>query len=80
MQIHVVQRGDALWSIAQRYGVTINQIVTANQLTDPNKIVVGLALVIPTANKTHTVRSGETLWLIAQRMEQRQMQLFGRIK
>jgi len=67
MQIHVVQRGDALWSIAQRYGVTINQIVTANQLTDPNKIVVGLALVIPTANKTHTVRSGETLWLIAQR-------------
>ncbi|WP_409288049.1 LysM peptidoglycan-binding domain-containing protein [Peribacillus sp. SCS-37] len=67
MQIHVVQRGDNLWAISQRYRVTINQIVSANQLQDPNSLVVGLALVIPTANRTHTVRSGETLWMIAQR-------------
>lgn len=67
MQIHVVQRGDSLWRISQQYGVTINQIVAANQLEDPNKLVVGLALVIPTAYRTHTVRSGETLWQISQR-------------
>jgi spore germination protein len=67
MQIYVVQRGDTLWAISQRYRVTINQIVSANQLQDPNNIIVGLALVIPTANRTHTVRSGETLWMIAER-------------
>jgi spore germination protein len=67
MQIHVVQRGENLWLIAQRYGVTINQIVTANQLTDPNRLVVGQALVIPTPFKYHTVRSGETLSMIARR-------------
>ncbi|TDK58131.1 LysM peptidoglycan-binding domain-containing protein [Bacillus salipaludis] len=67
MQIHVVQKGETLWAISQRYGITINQIVSANQLENPNQLVVGLALVIPTTYRTHTVRSGETLWMIAQK-------------
>jgi spore germination protein len=67
MLIHVVQRGENLWLISQRYGVTINQILTANQLADPNRLVVGQSLVIPTNFKYHTVRSGETLWMIAAR-------------
>lgn len=67
MQIHVVQRGENLWLISQRYGVTISAIATANQLSDPNRLAVGQALVIPTPYKYHTVRSGETLWMIAQR-------------
>jgi spore germination protein len=67
MQIHTVQRGETLWGISQRYGVSIHNIVTANQLEDPNKLIVGLALVIPTRYRTHTVRSGENLWMIAQR-------------
>ena len=66
IQIHVVQRGDTLWAISQRYGVTINQIVQTNQLENPNQLAVGMALVIPMASKTHTVKSGETLWMIAQ--------------
>ncbi|MBT2690841.1 LysM peptidoglycan-binding domain-containing protein [Bacillus sp. ISL-47] len=34
MQIHTVQRGETLWGISQRYGVSINDIVTANTLED----------------------------------------------
>ncbi len=67
MQIHVVHPGETLWLIAQRYGVSVNQIVTANKLESPNKLVSGLGLVIPTAPRTHTVQPGENLWEIAHR-------------
>ncbi|MER2089640.1 MAG: LysM peptidoglycan-binding domain-containing protein [Sporosarcina sp.] len=67
MQIHVVRPGETLWLIAQRYGVTVNQIVTANQLENPSKLVSGLAIVIPTASRTHTVQPGQNLSEIAHR-------------
>ena len=67
MQIHVVHPGETLWLIAQRYGVTVNQIVTDNKLESPNKLVSGLALVIPSAPRTHTVQPSENLWEIAHR-------------
>jgi spore germination protein len=64
--IHVVQRGETLWKIAERYGVTIQGINNVNELPDINHLVPGLALVIPTAVRYHTVRPGEVLWQIAQ--------------
>lgn len=67
MQIHVVHPGETLWLIAQRYGITVTQIATANQLESPSKLVSGLALVIPTPARTHTIRPGENLSEIAQR-------------
>ncbi|MGV3488802.1 MAG: LysM peptidoglycan-binding domain-containing protein [Tuberibacillus sp.] len=66
MLIHVVQRGESLWQIAARYGVSTQRINNINELPDPNHLVPGLALVIPIAVRYHTVRSGETLWQIAQ--------------
>ena len=71
MQIHVVKEGDSLWSIAHQYGVTMDQIVSANQLENPNALVVGQALVIPTVSRStaqkpvidvnaYTINAGET--------------------
>lgn len=54
MQIHVVQSGEALWGLSQQYGVMMDQIITANQLDTPDKLVVGQALVIPTAPQPQT--------------------------
>lgn len=65
MIIHVVQREDSLWSIAQRYSADIQQIILLNQLNDPNVIVIGQALVIPETNQEHVVRQGDNLWNIA---------------
>jgi LysM repeat protein len=42
-----VQPGDTLWSIAARFGITVQAIMQANQLTDPNSLYAGLRLFIP---------------------------------
>lgn len=45
---YVVQSGDTLSTIAQRFGITLGQLMTANpSITDPNRIRVGQVLVIP---------------------------------
>ena len=43
---HIVQAGDTLWGISQKYGVTIEQIKEANGLTS-DTIYVGQKLIIP---------------------------------
>ena len=42
-----VQPGDTVFSIARRFGTTVEAIVAANSLADPGEIEVGQVLVIP---------------------------------
>jgi lysozyme len=44
---YTVRPGDALSSIAQRYGVTVDEICLANGIENPNLIEVGQVLIIP---------------------------------
>lgn len=67
MIIHVVRKGETLSRIANQYGSQSQLIATANELPDPNQLLVGQSLVIPIAAIHHTVRGGETLWGISQR-------------
>lgn len=67
MEIHIVRSGETLWQIANRYHVDVNAINQLNQLPNPNQLVVGQSLVIPTPGVIHIVQSGETLWQIASR-------------
>jgi LysM repeat protein len=46
-QTYTVRRGDTLASIASRYGTTVQAIVKANGLANPNTIYVGQRLRIP---------------------------------
>lgn len=68
MKIHVVKSGDTLWHISQTYGTSMNQIIAANGLDDPNRLVLGEALVIPAPYQQYVVQRGDTLWAIAQRL------------
>ncbi len=67
MDIHVVKAGDTLYKIAQRYGVSVDSIFEANKLSDFPHLVIGQALVIPTAMVSHTVKPGESVFSIASR-------------
>lgn len=45
--VYVVQSGDTLFRIAMRYGVSVNDLASANGITDPTVIYVGQQLIVP---------------------------------
>ena len=67
MLIHVVQRGESLYAIGRTYGVSVEEIATANEIPDPSRLVIGQALVIPVEGSFHIVQPGESLFSIANR-------------
>ncbi len=67
MVIYVVQRGDVLWRIADHYNIDIDSIIEANALPNPDVLLVGQSLIIPTDENIYNVRAGDSAWKIAQR-------------
>ncbi len=72
--IHIVQAGEVLSVIAEKYGVTLDELVAANRIANPNLVSPGTELVIPgltaaeleAANQIiHIVQAGESLGSIA---------------
>lgn len=47
---YVVQPNDTLGQIAQRFGVSLDKLIEANSLADPNRLEVGQLLQIPPAD------------------------------
>lgn len=75
---YTVQRGDTLYSIARRYGTTVEAIAAANGIANPSRIRVGQTLTIPGATgapapapsgggTTYVVQRGDNLFRIALR-------------
>jgi LysM repeat protein len=78
---YVVQTGDTLYSIALHFGVSVQDLMNANGLTNPNYIQIGQTLIIPNPSATptptptgttpqpgpryHIVRPGDTLYSLA---------------
>ena len=67
LEIHVVKSGDTVHQIARRYSTSMDGIISANQLQNPNVLSVGQALIIPNDETRHTVSRGDTLYSIARR-------------
>ncbi len=67
---YVVEKGDTLYKIANRFGITVDDLKNANNLKN-NILNIGQILVIPgtnpidTSNNTYTVKKGDTLYKIA---------------
>lgn len=51
MKIHIVQKGDTLWKIAEKYNVDFEQLKNMNtQLSDPDMIMPGMKIKIPSGS------------------------------
>jgi murein DD-endopeptidase MepM/ murein hydrolase activator NlpD len=68
-QVHVVQRGETVWSIAQSYGTTVRAVTRLNRLSDPDRIAIGQRLVVPVGRidvagmGPRVARRGDGPWL-----------------
>jgi len=46
--VYIVQEGDYPSSIAEKFGISVEELMEANDITDPTSLVVGQELIIPT--------------------------------
>ena len=68
--VHKVRSGETLWDIALAYGVSIDTISSANDMTNKNHLSIGQELQIPSVNGIlHQVASGESIWEISERYD-----------
>ena len=63
---YTVKAGDSLWNIANKYGITVDELKNLNNLTS-NTLSIGQTLKVPSGGNTYTVKSGDSLWSIANR-------------
>ena len=63
---YVVVKGDNLYTIANKYGVSVNDIKSLNNLKS-NTLQIGQVLKIPGTESytNYTVKKGDSLWKIA---------------
>jgi LysM repeat protein len=47
--VYTVQPGDTLFAIATRFGVSVDELVRANRLVNPDSLQVGQQITIPPA-------------------------------
>lgn len=64
---YTVKPGDSLGRIARENGVSVADLVGANNISNPNLIYPGQKLVIPGSDEVHVVSFGETLGRIARK-------------
>lgn len=76
--MHVVGKGETLWGIGSKYGVAVEQLIRLNELSEPDRLVVGQKLVIREGEaSTHIVQRGDTLSGIARQYDVRVQDLIA---
>ncbi len=69
--MHLVKKGETLYSISRLYNVSLDDILVANKIEDPSKIKAGYNLTIPSKtiveSKEYKVEKGDTLYGVAKK-------------
>lgn len=66
MDIYIVQEGDTITSISNKFGVTVDRLITDNGIINTANLVIGQTIVITYPKQIHIVRVGDTLSSIAE--------------
>ena len=72
-ETYIVQPYDSLSDIAAKYETTVEELLRLNDLSEPNLLYTGQAILVPRRSETaasttvHVMEEGETLGLIAER-------------
>ena len=72
---YTIQAGDTFFTLAQRYGTTVQAIQAANPGVDPNRLQIGQRICIPVQQPQpptcpgffYTIQAGDTFFSLAQR-------------
>lgn len=65
MIIHVVQQGETIQTIADKYKLPARYLIEQNGITNENDLLVGQTIVVIYPKEVHTVKEGDTLTSIA---------------
>ena len=64
-QVHVLARGETIYTLAREYDLAANVILDYNDIDDPTRLAVGTRIRIP---GTYVVREGEYVYSIASKL------------
>ena len=72
---YLVQSGDSVWTISQKFGVPVQTIIDLNNINNAEQLYTGQELILretaPSGDKnngnylSYTVKQGDSLWIIA---------------
>lgn len=75
MKIYIVKKDDTLYKLANKYGITLEELIAMNsQLANPDELDVGMKIkvpstLIPSSNHEivhkHVAKEGDTLWKLS---------------
>lgn len=77
MEIHIVQPGETIQTIALRYGVSVDSLIQNNDITNPNNLRIGQSIVIIYPELVYKVKDGDTLENIAEHFNVTLLQLLA---
>ncbi len=77
---HKVQKGETLWRISKKYGISIQQLCKINKIEDVTKVISGAKIKVPIENegtentsyskgeyRIHYLKKNETLWRVSKK-------------
>lgn len=67
-ETYTVKKGDTLWGLSRKWGVSVEDIINANKSKYPRiRSILCVGWELNTPGKAYTVKRGDTLWSLARR-------------